>query len=79
MPKPRGSSNARQEMYFVNGERLAMEWIRHAVRRRDDDIGSNQGSGTLKSLPRAGDVNLTHCAPGRGEFLDHFPLTAVLR
>jgi hypothetical protein len=58
MPKPLRSSNSSQEMYFIDGKRLSIDWIHYAVRCRNDDVGSNQGAGTLNSTSIASDVNL---------------------
>ena len=71
MTEPTRSSDTRQKMYLMVGERLAAPWIHNAMSRRDDEVGRDKRACAPARAPVAGHVDLADCTPGCAQLLNH--------
>ena len=71
MTQPARSSDTRQKMYLMEGERLAAPWIHNAMSCRDDNVGRDKRPCAATGAPVSGHVDLADCAPGCAQLLNH--------
>ena len=71
MTEPARSSDARQKMYLMEGERLVAPWIHNAMGRRDDEVGCDKRTCAPTRAPVAGRVDLADGTPGCAQLLNH--------
>ena len=74
MTEPARSSDTRQKMYLMEGERLAAPWIHNAMSRRDDEVGRDKRACAPTRAPVAGRVDLADGTPGWAQLLNHFSI-----
>ena len=74
MTEPARSSDTRQKMYLMEGERLAAPWIHNAMSRRDDEVGRDKRACAPTRAPVAGRVDLADGTPGCAQLLNHSPI-----
>ena len=71
MTQPARSSDTRQKMYLMEGERLAAPWIHNAMSCRDDEVGRDKRTCAVSRAPITGRVDLADCTPGCAQLLNH--------
>ena len=71
MTQPARSSDTRQKMYLMEGERLAAPWIHNAMSCRDDEVGGDKRTCAAGRAPVTGRVDLADCTPGCTQLLNH--------
>ena len=71
MTEPTRSSDTRQKMYLMEGERLAAPWIHNTMSRRDDEVGGDKRTCAPTRAPVAGRVDLADGTPGWVQLLNH--------
>ena len=71
MTEPTRSSDTRQKVYLMEGERLAAPWIHNTVSRRDDEVGGDKRTCAPNRAPVAGRVDLADGTPGWVQLLNH--------
>ena len=71
MTQPARSSDTRQKMYLMEGERLAAPWIHNAMSCRDDEVGRDKRTCAASRAPITGRVDLADCTPGCAQLRNH--------
>jgi hypothetical protein len=74
MTQPARSSDTRQKMYLMEGERLAAPWIHNAMSCRDDEVGRDKRPCAATGAPVSGHVDLAYRTPWCAELLNRSPI-----
>ena len=72
IPRPARSSDTRQKMYSMEGQRLAAPWIHNAMSYRDDKVGRDKQT-CVQWVCVSGHVDLAYCTAWCAELLNCSP------